>query len=194
MHNDQPLDLFVPLVGDGRPTILLDRHPSGRSVALRVSSLNEAAVWDSESGHLAWNPGAAVALCWLRDGNEIIVLREYTLERRTWPTHTVLSCAGRLAYLFYCRACSQARQGAEGEIGSVPGRLRRAQTHSLFQESCENGETKQPAHGYGKRPAQVVAARRASGQIDAGSMCRIYLLRIHHQDVAPVFVERSGHR
>jgi len=106
------LTTFAPLDGI-LPHLVLDRHPDGRAVALQApfSPLDRAAVWDAQTGALIWNPGVTMALHWLPNGEEIVLLRErsavtrgyppladsplgdgnwYVLERASWPGRTVV--------------------------------------------------------------------------------------------------------
>lgn len=113
MGDNVALEAFEPL-NNTAPTEVLDQHPNGHLVALRVnySPLDRAAVWDRTSGKLFWIRENTVALCWLRQGNQVALVRgmyqpepdrpdliasalqsehTYLLERQTWPDHAVIS-------------------------------------------------------------------------------------------------------
>jgi hypothetical protein len=108
---------WEPLLGK-RPSCRLARHPGGDFVAMQVSAwiettVERAAVWETRTRKIAWNPGDANALAWAADGGEILVLREsfepnpsgrgifatplqseygYSFERRSWPSlHPIAS-------------------------------------------------------------------------------------------------------
>jgi len=71
---------WEPLLGE-RPHSQLARHPSGDFVAMQVSAwiettVERAAVWDTRTRKIAWNPDDANALAWVPGGEEILVLRE----------------------------------------------------------------------------------------------------------------------
>jgi dipeptidyl aminopeptidase/acylaminoacyl peptidase len=109
---------WEPLLGE-RPTSRLARHPSGDFVAMQVSvwietTVERAAVWETRTRKIAWNPGDANALAWLPDGEEILVLREcfapnpsgrgicvtplqsdcrHSFERRSWPSVHLIALA-----------------------------------------------------------------------------------------------------
>ena len=108
---------FQPYRGH-RPKVLLDRHPDGRLVSLlaedEMARLEQAGVWDAETGELVWTPDDAILLAWAHGGARVLVLRRayqrdpnhppilasplqsgFTnmLERRSWPERRLLgSC------------------------------------------------------------------------------------------------------
>jgi hypothetical protein len=107
MADDLDLTAFQPLNGK-KPWNLLDRHPDSQHVALQADGGSDltAGVWDRSTRALVWAPDGAVAICWARDGGQVVVLwehyqydpalhtiigsplqREFTyyLERMTWP-------------------------------------------------------------------------------------------------------------
>ena len=112
---DVPAPEWEPLEGDA-PIGLLDQHPSGQYVALQVIVLHEtfvwrAAIWNTTTQTIVWNPGDANALCWLPGGHELLVVREiftpqaerrgifltplqaefrHLIERRTWPEQRLI--------------------------------------------------------------------------------------------------------
>src|SRR5689334_19394378 len=66
---------------DEAPIALLDQHPSGQYVALQVavwhdSLVERAAIWNTATHTIAWNPGDANALCWLPSGHQLLLVRE----------------------------------------------------------------------------------------------------------------------
>ncbi len=68
----------------------LDRHPDGEYVAMRTGWAagergERAAVWEVRTGKVAWAPAGAVAIAWLRDGSQSLVVVGDTLQRLTWP-------------------------------------------------------------------------------------------------------------
>jgi hypothetical protein len=109
---------WEPLVGE-RPFSRLARHPGSDFVALQVSAwiettVERAAVWDTRTRKIAWNPGDANALAWVPGGEEILVLREsfepnpsdrgicvtplqseysHAFERRSWPSLDLIASA-----------------------------------------------------------------------------------------------------
>jgi hypothetical protein len=79
---------------DQAPIAMLDRHPSSEFVALRVTYLNGAAVWRTDTKRLAWHRDQALALSWTPDGSEVVLVRDdfqhqpelhNLFERYTWP-------------------------------------------------------------------------------------------------------------
>jgi hypothetical protein len=107
MRFDTDLSRYEPL-GDAKPVALISSHPSGQYVALQVPGmpLNRAAVWETATGRLVWAPPDTVALSWMPDGREMILIRyryqraddhpamivtplqqeySWSLERRSWP-------------------------------------------------------------------------------------------------------------
>jgi hypothetical protein len=109
---------WEPLLGE-RPASRLARHPSGDFVAMQVSvwidtTAEKAAVWQTRTRKIAWNPGDANALAWIPGGEEILVLREsftpnpsargvfvtplqsecwHSFERRSWPSLDLIGSA-----------------------------------------------------------------------------------------------------
>ena len=112
---DVPASEWEPLEGDA-PIGLLDQHPSRQYVALQVIVLHDtfvwrAAIWNTTTKTIVWNPGDANALCWLPGGHELLVVREiftphperrgifltplqaefrHLIERRTWPEQRLI--------------------------------------------------------------------------------------------------------
>ena len=90
----------------------LDRHPEGQYVAMRTGWDSEgrgerAAVCDVRTGKVAWAPADAVAIAWMGDGSELLVVIDETLHRLTWPE------GERIA------ACDVPRRGGEGWVDRV---------------------------------------------------------------------------
>lgn len=96
---------YEPLEGQ-RPYRLLDRHPSGAYLVLAApGEQTEAAVWESQTGKLAWVPKGAVLLCWLEQGTQVVQVRKprdlerppeqeghlYLFERQRWPDGILIS-------------------------------------------------------------------------------------------------------
>jgi hypothetical protein len=68
---------FEPLHGD-QPVVVLDEHPGGEFIAMRVSGGDErAAVWSTKSRKIVWQPEGVTALCWTPDGEEVLLVREF---------------------------------------------------------------------------------------------------------------------
>ena len=112
---DVPAPEWEPLEGEA-PIALLDQHPSGQYVALQVAVWHDtlverAAIWNTTTHTIAWNPGDANALCWLPSGHELLLVREiftphperrgifvtplqaeygHVIERRTWPEQRLI--------------------------------------------------------------------------------------------------------
>ena len=111
---DVPAPEWEPFKGDA-PIQLLDQHPSGQYVALQVIVLHEtfvwrAAIWNTTTQTIVWNPGDANALCWLPGGHNCWSCRKYLptgraagifltplqaefrhlIERRTWPEQRLI--------------------------------------------------------------------------------------------------------
>lgn len=97
---------YEPLQGQ-HPYRLLDRHPSGAYVALAAyGEQTSVAVWERQTGKLAWAPKGAVLLSWLEHGEQLVQVRKpldlehpleqedhlYLFERRNWPDGTLISC------------------------------------------------------------------------------------------------------
>jgi hypothetical protein len=95
-------------LGGARPTALISSHPDEQYVALHVSGspLNRAGIWEVATGRLVWEPSDTVALSWMPDGGEMLLIRDlyqrapdhpamivsalqqeyaWSLERRSWP-------------------------------------------------------------------------------------------------------------
>lgn len=114
MNDDMSFDAFDPL-HDARPFAVLDRHPDGRSIALQAYAAAahgpRAAVWDTTSGQVIWEPPETSALCWFAQGRRVLLVRAsyqrdphhppriatplqrevtYSIERQTWPQHEPL--------------------------------------------------------------------------------------------------------
>jgi hypothetical protein len=104
------------LIAGRRAGALLDAHPDGRHVALQAgdSPLNRAGVWDASTGRLVWEPEHTVAMSWLPNGREVLLVHDiyeraadhpptivtelqsetiWVLERRRWPERALVrSC------------------------------------------------------------------------------------------------------
>ncbi len=95
------------------PSVILDRHPDGRFVALQAHALplDRAAIWDAVSGKLVWQPADTIAVIWLKNGRRILLVREkyepdprhplivasplqseyqYSCEQRSWPEQVIV--------------------------------------------------------------------------------------------------------
>ena len=110
-ESDRPRgDDWDPLQGE-RPSARLAFHPGGDFVALQATvwietEVERAAVWETGTRRIAWDPGDANAMAWVPGGEEILVLREsvtpdpggrgisvtplqseyqHVFERRSWP-------------------------------------------------------------------------------------------------------------
>ncbi len=86
---DEPDSAWEPL-GGKLPQFYLGKHPSGTFVAMQVSLMLEtlierAAVWNAETCRIEWDPGNANALCWIEDGNQILVLEEVFIPDHHHP-------------------------------------------------------------------------------------------------------------
>jgi hypothetical protein len=74
------------------PCCQLSVHPSGDYVALQASvwldtTTERAAIWDTRTKKIVWNPGDVNAMAWVPGGNAILLLREvYCFELRSWPS------------------------------------------------------------------------------------------------------------
>src|SRR3954463_15808032 len=71
---------WEPLLGE-RPSFRLALHPCGAFVAMQASvwietTVERAAVWETGTRRIAWDPGNANALAWAPGGEEILVVRE----------------------------------------------------------------------------------------------------------------------
>jgi hypothetical protein len=114
---DSPDSKWEPL-GGAFPSACLDVHPSGEFLAMQVlpsgGFTNErAAVWNTKTRAIHWNPGSANALCWIEGGNELLVLEEspdkaairpsvfatptqaeyrHSMRRLSWPALDTISC------------------------------------------------------------------------------------------------------
>lgn len=112
---DKPDPMWEQLRGEP-PQIRLDRHPSGEFVAMQVNLQLETmtqrvAVWNTETRNIEWNPGNANALCWIENGNQVLLIeevfvpdlnrsavfatplqREYThfIEKLSWPARELI--------------------------------------------------------------------------------------------------------
>ncbi len=70
-------DTFEKTPRGERPYGILDRHPDGKHLAMQAGSDPlENHVWDMQTNHRAWSPEGAIALAWLRDGTQIVVLQD----------------------------------------------------------------------------------------------------------------------
>ncbi len=79
-------DAFEAFEGE-KPHLLLDRHPDGTYLALRVDIGDAAAaIWSAETRRLAWTPEDACALSWLRGGAQLAALQA-PLYEDIWPNH-----------------------------------------------------------------------------------------------------------
>ena len=88
---DYPDSRWQSLCGDF-PSALLDTHPRGEFVAMQVLLYEEvtterAAIWNTKTRKIHWNPGNVNALCWVEDGNEILVLEKIQKEGVLRPPH-----------------------------------------------------------------------------------------------------------
>jgi hypothetical protein len=72
----QPDHTFQPLRGR-YPVSVLGQDPSGSFVAMQVIGQERAAVWSTKNHQLAWAPANTVAICWLPDGNHVLLAREH---------------------------------------------------------------------------------------------------------------------
>ena len=87
----EPEHEWEPLLGEP-PSCQMSVHPSGDYVALQASvwldtTTERAAVWDTRTKKIVWNPGDANAMAWVPGGNAILLLREvYCFEMRSWPS------------------------------------------------------------------------------------------------------------
>ncbi len=88
------------------PRRVVARHPSGHYVAMEYYYQQEwnVAVWEEETGKVAWTQERTKNLCWLKQGTEVALLTKRTaygrlgapyeqdiFERRTWPGNTLIS-------------------------------------------------------------------------------------------------------
>jgi len=81
-----PDESWEPLYGVF-PDSYLDTHPSGRYIAFQIVQREEdftekAGIWDTQTKKLIWNPKNVNALCWIGNGNELLVV-----ERIYQPEH-----------------------------------------------------------------------------------------------------------
>lgn len=85
------LDTKWEALEDTFPGASLDTHPSGKFIAMQVSPsgnviMNErAAIWNTKTRRIHWNPGNANALCWIEGGSELLVLEELPNEAAIRP-------------------------------------------------------------------------------------------------------------
>ena len=75
------------------PHFLLDTHPSGKYAAMQISTNagEKAAIWDTQTGEIAWKPKSTLALCWVQTGQNLLAVSEaepYLVELWTWPEPT----------------------------------------------------------------------------------------------------------
>ena len=102
---------WEPLHGE-QPYTLLALHPSGRFASRQVvtwtsTTVERAAIWETETRKLVWDPGNANAICWTPDGAELLLIRdpydsaviasgqgdyEHYFERRSWPSLEMIEC------------------------------------------------------------------------------------------------------
>ena len=99
------------------PSVHLDSHPNGKFVAMQVgpsndSMIEQAAIWNTITRKIYWNPGNANALCWIENGNELLVIEriyqpgqvrpsifvtptqneyKYFMRRLSWPKLDMIS-------------------------------------------------------------------------------------------------------
>jgi hypothetical protein len=92
---------------EGRlPEVRLSRHPSGRFLAMQVvvmleSMVTRAAIWNTETYRIEWNPANANALCWVEAGDELLVVEEhYTVDSDRSP---MLATPLQREYTYYLR-------------------------------------------------------------------------------------------
>lgn len=96
---------YEPFQGQ-HPYRLLDRHPSGAYVALATSGeQTRVAVWENQTGKLAWAPKGAVLLSWVEHGEQSVLVRQppdrehppeqedhlSLFERQSWPDGPLIS-------------------------------------------------------------------------------------------------------
>lgn len=104
-------------LSDVSPNAILDEHPSGEYVAMQALPITEtterAAIWNTKTGSIHWNPGNANALCWIEHGREMLVLTEsvrsldnkstlyvtpiqseiqHFIQRLSWPGLETIEC------------------------------------------------------------------------------------------------------
>lgn len=114
---ENPDATWEPLEGVS-PGAYLDSHPSGKFVAMQVGPANrqmveQAAIWNTKTRKIHWNPQNANALCWIEKGNELLVVErksqpdqirpamfvtstqneyKYFMRRLSWPALDTISC------------------------------------------------------------------------------------------------------
>ena len=114
---DIPDDNWESLAGFF-PIASLDRHPSGNYISMQIVAndgiINErAAIWDTKTRKVVWNPENANALCWIEAGHELLILEkrssedakrpplfvtptqdeyQYFARRISWPGLETISC------------------------------------------------------------------------------------------------------
>jgi hypothetical protein len=103
---------WQPLLGTF-PSALLDTHPSGKFVAMQVLLYDEvtierAAIWNTKSRQVHWNPGNANALCWIENGSELLVLEE---TRRGYGTSAAFRVTDAIRISTYLTKNDLARVG-----------------------------------------------------------------------------------
>lgn len=59
-----------------KPWLFLDQHPDGKHVAMQIATADAflAAIWNTETKHLAWFPQDAHGLVWLHQGAQLAAL------------------------------------------------------------------------------------------------------------------------
>ncbi len=86
---DQPDTNWQELSG-AFPSGLIDTHPGGKYVALQVQLFDEvtterAAILNSKTRKIFWNPGNANALCWIEQCSEMLILEKVYTEGSVRP-------------------------------------------------------------------------------------------------------------